>query len=171
MKLDTERLTLRLLQQDDISDFIQLSNDPSLNNFSTGRYENMTEAKASAFIQENLQQYSQIGLSRFGVFLKDQSTLIGICGLFKMSENPFKDQIAIGYRFIGSQWGNGYAQEAAAKMLWYGLNIIGQKEIMALIDPVNSRSVRVAHKLNLNYTGEVIYKEKNCQRWITNSVI
>ena len=39
MKLETDRLTLRLLQEEDILSFIQLSNNPSLNNFSTGRYD------------------------------------------------------------------------------------------------------------------------------------
>lgn len=170
MKLETDRLTLRLLQEEDILSFIQLSNNPSLNNFSTGRYENMTEEKARLFVQENLQEYSKQMIGRFGVFLKGQAVLIGICGLFKMSTDPFKNQFAIGYRFGGEHWGKGYAREAASEMLRYGLEDLGLKEIMALIDPHNSRSVKVAEKLKLVFYGEVIYKEKLCQRWTTNLV-
>ncbi len=171
MKLETERLALRLWQEEDLHSFIELSNDPTLNNFSTGRYENMTEAKARLFIQENLQQFSKRGIGRFGVFLKGQIIPIGICGLFEMSEDPFKGQLAIGYRFVGAYWGKGFARESAAEMLRYGLDDVGFKEIMALIDPGNSRSVRVAEKLDLFFKGDVIYKGKLCQQWITKQVI
>lgn len=170
MQLETERLTLRLLQESDIPSFIQLTNDPSLNDYSTGRYESMTEEKARIFIQQNMQQYSKHRLGRCGVFLKEQSALIGICGLFKMSEDPFKDLVGIGYRFAGVHWGKGYAPEAAAEMLRHGLEDLAIHEIIALIDPRNARSIRVAEKLNLVLIGEVIYKEKLCQRWVTNSV-
>lgn len=171
MKLETERLTLRLWQEEDLYPFVELSNDPGFNNFSTGRYENMTEEKARAFIRENSQQFSKRGLGRFGVFLKEHATPIGICGLFEMSEDPFKGQIAIGYRLAGAQWGKGFARESAAEMLRYGLEKLKFNEIMALIDPQNSRSVRVAEKLNLILKGDVIYKGKHCQRWITKAVV
>lgn len=167
MRLETERLTLRLLLEDDVPSLIQLTSDPSLNDFSTGRYEKMTEEKARLFIHENLQLYSNHRIGRFGVFQKGQSVLIGICGLFKMSADPFKDQIAIGYQFAGNHWGKGYAGEAAAEMIRYGLEGLGLNEITALIDPRNSRSIRVAEKLNLVCKGDLIYKENLCQRWVT----
>ena len=84
-----------------------------------------------------------------------------------MSEDPFKGQVAIGYRFAGAYRGHGFARESAAEMLRYGVNHMGIKEIMALIDPNNSRSVRVAEKLNLILKGDVIYKGKPCQHWTT----
>ncbi len=171
MKLETERLTIRLWQEQDLISFVNLSNDPGFNNFSTGRYENMTEEKARVFIRETSYQFSKQGIGRFGVFQKGQTVPIGICGLFEMSEDPFKGQIAIGYRFAGALWGQGFARESAAAMLRYGLEELDFKEIMALIDPHNSRSVRVAEKLNLVLKGDVIYKGKLCQRWTTNSVI
>jgi ribosomal-protein-alanine N-acetyltransferase len=168
MELETERLMLRLLVKDDIPSFIELTNDPSLNNFSTGRFENMSEEKALGFVRENSQLYSDHKIGRFGVFLKEEEpALIGVCGLFKMSEDPFKGQVAIGYRFAGEHWGKGYAREAAAEMLRYGLQELGFHEIMALIDPSNSRSLRVAEKLKLRFKGEVVYKAKLCQRWTT----
>jgi ribosomal-protein-alanine N-acetyltransferase len=149
MRLDTERLTLRLLLDDDIPSLMQLTSDPSLNDFSTGRYKNMTAEKARVFIQQNSQLYTEHRIGRFGVFQKWQSVLIGICGLFKMSDDPFKDQLAIGYRFAGDHWGKGFAREAAAEVIKYGLEELGLNKITALIDPRNSRSIRVAEKLNL----------------------
>jgi hypothetical protein len=171
MKLETERLTLRLWTEEDLELFLTLSNDPGFNNYSTGRYDDLTEEKARKFIRENEQHFTNRGLGRFGVFLKGDQTPIGICGLFEMSEAPFKGHLAIGYRFAGAHWGNGFACESAAEILRYGLDDLGFKEIMALIDPSNSRSVRVAEKLNLIFTGEVIYKGKACQRWTTRSVV
>lgn len=171
MKLETERLTLRLWQEGDLHFFIVLSNDPGFNNFSTGRYENMTEEKARSFIRENSQQFSKRGIGRLGVFLKEQSIPIGICGIFEMSEDPFKGQLAIGYRFAGAHWGKGFARESAAEIIRYGLGDLGCKEIMALIDPSNSRSVRVAQKLNLFFKGDIIYKGKASQRWTTSPAV
>lgn len=65
--------------------------------------------------------------------------------------------------------GKGFAREAAAETIRYGLEELGFNEITALIDPRNSRSIRVAENLNLVCKGEVIYKEKHCQRGTTNS--
>ena len=61
-----------------------------------------------------------------------------------MSDDPFKDQLAIGYRFAGDHWGKGFAREAAAEVIKYGLEELGLNKITALIDPRNSRSIRVA---------------------------
>ncbi len=168
MKLETDRLIIRLWQENDLLSFLHLSNDPGLNNFSTGRYENMTEEKARAYFQENSQQYIKQRIGRFGVFLKGQVDPIGICGLYEISEEPFEGQLAIGYRFAGAHWGRGFAQESAAELIRYGLEDLELKEIMALIDPRNSRSVRVAEKLNLLCAGDVIYKGKLCQQWTTS---
>ena len=170
MKLETERLILRLWQENDLHSFIQLSNDPGLNNFSTGRFDNMTEEKARAFIKENSEQYTKKKIGRFCVFLKEKALPIGICGLFEMSEEPFKGQLAIGYRFAGAHWGNGFARESATEILRYGLEELKFKEIMALIDPRNLRSVRVAEKLKLVLVGDVTYKGKLCQQWTTSVV-
>jgi len=128
----------------------------------------MTEEKARLFIQENSQQFLLRGTGRFGVFLKETMNPIGVCGIFEMSEYPFKGQIAIGYRFIRAHWGKGFAPEAATEVIRYGLEDLGCKNILALIDPSNSRSIRVAKKLNLIFKEDVTYKGRNCQHWITN---
>lgn len=168
MKFETERLILRLWQEEDVCSFTELSNDPGFNNFSTGRYENMTDEKARLFIHENLQQFSNRGIGRLGVFLKGHAPPIGICGLFEMSGDPFKGQFAIGYRIAGAHWERGFARESAAEMIRYGLDDLGFKEIMALIDPGNLRSVRVAEKLNLFFRENITYKGKPCQHWATS---
>ena len=63
-------------------------------------------------------------------------------------------EIEIGWRFLRSAWGNGYATEASLPVLRHGLDTVGLDRVVADIHPDNERSIRVAEKLGLRCVGE-----------------
>jgi RimJ/RimL family protein N-acetyltransferase len=76
--------------------------------------------------------------------------LVGECGLQHLEGGP---QIEIGWRVDPALHGRGYASEAAARVLEVGFDVLGLERIVAVIDPVNAPSRRVAEKLGMTVTG------------------
>ncbi len=64
-------------------------------------------------------------------------------------------EFEIGYRLIRSVWGNGYATEAAIAVRDHAFTVLNLTRLVALIEPVNNRSIRVAEKLGMKYEKDV----------------
>ncbi|MEH6855381.1 GNAT family N-acetyltransferase, partial [Priestia megaterium] len=64
----------------------------------------------------------------------------------------------LGYLFLRSRWGKGYASEAAKACLDYGLHTLKFQKITSLIDPDNYPSIKVAERIGMK-------KEKQVNKW------
>jgi RimJ/RimL family protein N-acetyltransferase len=62
-------------------------------------------------------------------------------------------EIEIGWRLPRSAWGNGYATEAAFRIVQHARDEVGLKEIIACINPENHKSIRVASKTGFQLDG------------------
>ncbi len=58
-------------------------------------------------------------------------------------------EIELGYHLLPDQWGNGYATEAAHRLVQYGFERLALPRICAVVLPNNHRSLRVVHKLGM----------------------
>jgi RimJ/RimL family protein N-acetyltransferase len=77
-------------------------------------------------------------------------TLLGYAGLqFGWWFAEIADEIEIGWRFGTSFWGQGFATEAAWASLEVGFDDLGADRIVAVIEPENIASARVAERLGL----------------------
>ena len=56
----------------------------------------------------------------------------------------------------GPAWGKGYATEAAGAVRDYGLGVLGRRRLVAIIDPQNAASIRVAEKIGMHFEKEVM---------------
>jgi RimJ/RimL family protein N-acetyltransferase len=63
-------------------------------------------------------------------------------------------EIEIGWRFLRSAWGNGFATEASLPVLGHAFETVGLDRVVADIHPDNAASLRVAEKLGLRHVGE-----------------
>lgn len=74
----------------------------------------------------------------------------------------------IGYDLGRAYWGKGYMREALEEVIRYGFEDLGLREIEALIDPRNTRSIRQVEKLGFSFArekeGEFRYKLSR-KRW------
>lgn len=147
--LQTERLTLRELTQEDTALMLAVFNDPDfLRN--VGDRGVHTEEDALHYIADGpMSMYRQYGYGLYKVELKD-GTPIGTCGLLRRDG---LDDADIGFSLLPDFRNKGYALEAARAVMEFGRNVIGLKRIVAIALPDNTPSVRLLEKIGLKPAG------------------
>lgn len=146
--LDTARLTLRELTEDDSAFILRLLNEPSFVRFIGDRGVRTIDDAHRYLLNGPIGSYARFGFGLYLVQLRAEETSIGICGLIKR-ENL--DDVDIGFAFLPKFWSNGYAVESGAAVLTHGRDVIGLKRIVAIVSPDNERSMAVLEKLGLRF--------------------
>ncbi len=104
--------------------------------------------------QENYYQKRAFG--PWAVVEKSSAQLIGYCGLFYFPAIAGRPEIELGYRLVRPFWGRGFATEAVLAVRDYSFNVLGLPRLIALIDPQNVASIRVAQKAGMQYEREIM---------------
>ena len=99
------------------------------------------------------------GIEILAVINKATSELIGYCGLTQFPDINGLSEIEVGYRFVRNSWGYGYATEAASAVRDYSFSKLNLSRLVALIEPINKRSIRVAEKLGMKYEKEIMLED------------
>jgi hypothetical protein len=97
-----------------------------------------TEADGREWIARVQQDHATGRPRRFAIALKETGRLIGGVGL-DGSTGDDSEEPALGYWLGEPYWGNGYAREAVAVVIDYGLRTLGVETIRAYTDPSNLR--------------------------------
>ena len=100
---------------------------------------------AVAYIQKIL---GMPNLTYWVVRLKEQQIPVGIISFIKRS---YLDHFDIGFAFLPEYNGNGYAFEAAEKVLAIALKDAAYSTILATTLPHNSSSIKLLNKLGLRF--------------------
>lgn len=100
--------------------------------------------------------YKSWGFGPYAVVTKNNQGVIGYCGLFYFPDLDGQPETEIGYRLARSAWGQGFATEAAVTVRDYAFKTLGIKRLIAMIDPSNIASIRVAMKIGMNYEKEIM---------------
>jgi RimJ/RimL family protein N-acetyltransferase len=150
--LETKRLLLRTFTLNDAELIYELNKDPDVNRYTGDPILDLAHAR-EVLEKIILPQYDLYNHGRWAVHTKPGLGFIGWCGL---KARPERDEIDLGYRFIKSSWGQGYATEAAFASLNYGFEKLGLKRIVGRAMPENGASLRVLEKCNMIYVGEEI---------------
>jgi ribosomal-protein-alanine N-acetyltransferase len=66
---------------------------------------------------------------------------------------PERGETDLGYRFMQSAWGQGYATEAAIACLAFGFNTCQLSHIAAMAHQENLASIRVLEKAGMQFIG------------------
>ena len=102
--------------------------------------------------------YKTWGFGPYAVVKKHSHQVIGYCGLFLFPNVGGQPEVEIGYRLARSAWGQGYATEAALAVRDLAFTALGIKRLIAMIDPSNRASIRVAEKIGMYYEKEVMFE-------------
>jgi RimJ/RimL family protein N-acetyltransferase len=151
--LETERLILRLLTDDDAEFYLRLINQPSwLRNIGNRGIHTVDNARL-AIAQGPLAMHASFGFCLYAVEGKAEAAALGLCGLIKRET---LEDVDIGYAFLDEHGGKGYAYEAAAAVLEYASSGLGLRRVVAITAPDNARSIRLIGKLGLRFEQQLI---------------
>ena len=139
MELLTNRLTIRLMIDDDKSSVHEyLKDEETMRFFVEGVY---SLEKVQEVIDKNKK-----GKDKFSVLLKETNELIG-----HLSFHPWgmKDTYEIGWVFNKKFYNKGYATEASKAMLNHAFTSLKAHRVIATCQPENIASFRIMEKLNM----------------------
>jgi RimJ/RimL family protein N-acetyltransferase len=146
--LETPRLILRRFTLDDAAFVHAMVNDPDWIEHIGDRGVRTLE-DARAYIRDRtLAQYERLGFGMYVVTLRGSGQAVGSCGLIRRES---LNDVDIGFAFLPEYRGQGYATEAAAAVLDYGVKSAGLKRIVAIVSAANHRSIRILERIGLRF--------------------
>lgn len=145
----TERLTIRNWEETDRPLFHLIHSDEQVMTFYPFR---RSRAESDEIFDTWRAEIAATGLGGFALALRDSGECIGYCGLKYPRIEPILPggTVEIGWRLAPRFWGNGYATEAAERLLEYGFDTIGLPEIVSFAVAQNHRSTAIMNRLHLH---------------------
>lgn len=142
MILETERLYLREMNQDDFDALCKILQDEEVMYAYEGAFSN---DEVQEWLDRQIARYQIWGFGLWAVILKETDEMIGQCGL---TMQPWKDEevLEIGYLFQRRYWHKGYATEAAAACKQYAFETLDADEVCSIIRDTNIPSQNVARR-------------------------
>lgn len=156
----TERLIIRELSVEDVKHMYLIYQNPEVSKYidDIDEYLENEIEKHKAYIKN---VYAFYGYGLWGLFNKDDNTLVGRCGI----QNNMIDgntEIELSYLLDVNHWGKGYAAECCLAILSYAFDVLDISNIVAVIDTYNTRSIRVAESIGMSYEKEITYHDRIC---------
>ena len=146
--LETARLTLRPLGADDLDALVVLHSEEAFWRYPLGRA--MTPDETTQFFERCTADYVKLGFGLSAVVLRDSDTLAGWAGLAVPNFLPeLLPAVEVGWRLGQQFWGRGYATEAGAAWVDYGLGALGLDRIVSICQPENEASYAVMTRIGM----------------------
>ena len=146
-ELKTERLLIRPWVAEDRSQFSTLMQDTEVT-----RYINAgnpyRDQDVDEFFARQSRQLAEHDMCMGAVVEKSSGRVIGIAGTQPLGTTG---DLEIGWIFSRDVWGRGYATEAGGAAMNHVLETLGRRRVVAIIDPPNESSKRVAARLGMQY--------------------
>jgi RimJ/RimL family protein N-acetyltransferase len=141
----TPQLVFREMTLDDLDDMAALLGDPEVMRYYPHP---KNRDQASAWITWNQRLYHDHGVGLWLLTLRETGEFVGDCGLTPQQVDGVTE-IEVGYHIRSALQGRGLATEAAAACRNYAREVLGLERLIAIIDPRNRPSQRVAEKLGM----------------------
>jgi RimJ/RimL family protein N-acetyltransferase len=162
-QIETKRLLLRPPEERDLDGWAALYADPEAAQFIGG-----PQARGGAwrYMAAEAGSWTLKGYGMFSVIEKESGLWIGRVGPHWPEGYP---ALELGWSFLRSCWGRGFATEAARATIEATFRDLDCREIIHLIDPQNVRSVRLAERLGARKVGReqlaAPYDDFTVDRW------
>jgi len=149
---ETDRLILRRFTEADAGLLLYLNSDPEVLKY-LHEPTLKDEAHSLEILRTTILPQYEKNLGRWAVHTKENNEFIGWCGL---KYRPELNEIDLGYRFVKTAWGKGYATETASQALDHGFNILNLSLITARAHIENIASQKVIQKIGMQFISEGI---------------
>jgi RimJ/RimL family protein N-acetyltransferase/protein tyrosine phosphatase (PTP) superfamily phosphohydrolase (DUF442 family) len=146
--LESARLRLRQVDEQDAPFILALLNDPSWLRYIGDRGVRTIDDACRYIAQGPRKMYAEHGFGLFLVERKADAVPLGLCGLIRRDTLPDVD---IGFALASAHRGEGYAFEAAAATLRYARETLRLPRVVAIVMPENTASTRLLERLGLRY--------------------
>ena len=141
--LETDRLLLRRVSQNDVPEILELRGNPETMKFIPRPLVTTSDEALDHYkmIDDKIEKNEGIN---WAINLKGNPKLIGIIGHYRIQ--PENHRCEIGYMILPQYNGQGIVTEAIKLVLEYGFENLQMHSIEAVIDPENFASERVLQK-------------------------
>ena len=148
LPLHTERLRIERFREADAAFLLTLLNDPDFINNIGDREVRDLEA-AERFFRDRLESsYREFGFGMFAVRQRQTGEILGMCGLVRRAQ---LEHVDLGYAFLPTARGQGYALEAARRVMAYAVDDLGLEQLLAIVNEDNLPSRHLLEKLGMRY--------------------
>lgn len=148
MKLETERLILKEIDESHIEDILKIRSNPYINRF-VKRNSPKSNYDALEFILHVKNKTRQNEMLFWGISCKNQSTLIGTICLWNFSAD--RKTAEIGYELLPEHHQKGIMSEVLKKVIEYGFNELNLQTVLAFTHQLNiaSQALLLKHHFSL----------------------
>lgn len=150
----TNSLTMRPLTtvKQDVDNLYELHSDSEVMKYVFSKVSTREEAVDQIKIYND--HYVKHGFSMFGVFDGGTGEFVGKSGL-TVFDNGIVKSVEITYTLHKKFWGKGYARELIEFWLHYAFVTLGVRDVIAVIDPENERSQKLAVTAGMRDCGKI----------------
>lgn len=150
VEIETERLLLRAWRPADFEDFARISSDPEVMQY-IANGQPATRSQAWRTMAVFVGHWSLRGYGLWAAEERGTGKLIGRIGLWNPEGWP---GLEVGWLLDRAYWGRGLATEGGRAALDYAFATLGADHVISVIDPANTRSIRVAENLGERFERE-----------------
>ena len=141
--LETKRLFLRRIDENDVAEVLALRGNPQIMKYIPRPLAKTEEDALAHIMMINEKIETNTGIN-WGITVKGNPKIIGIIGHYRIQ--PENHRAEIGYMSLPEYNGKGYITEAIKVVVEYGFEQMNLHSIEAIIDPENIASERVLQK-------------------------
>ncbi len=152
---ESPRLILREFESGDAPALHPVFSHPEATHFTLRIHSDVSQTLA--WVEAIRIGYEKRGFAPWAVVRKKDGILLGYCGcgIIRLDD---REECEVGYRIIPSCWGQGYATEAALTCIEYMFTSFSIARLVAVIQPENVASIRVAKKTGMKYRSDTMYE-------------
>jgi RimJ/RimL family protein N-acetyltransferase len=147
IKLQTNRLILRRLEEHDAKAMYRYRSDPRVTKFQTWEPKDVEEVETFISEQQSLEMDKPGTWFQLAITLKESNLFVGDCGLHFLDTH--KGQVELGITIAPEHQGLGYASEAVSAVLTYLFNRLSKHRVLASTDPSNQEAIALLERVGM----------------------
>ena len=161
--LETPRLTLVPLSDEHLLALAQINGDAEVMRY-IGSGLPFSLAEIQAMIERVKTRWREQGYSWWAMLRRSDGLMVGGATLQPVAAVPGAE-MEIGWRLRRDCWGQGYASEAARRILEHA-RACGIPRLIAVAHPDNEASIAVMRRIGMQFRGLETHYNTTCATWV-----
>jgi RimJ/RimL family protein N-acetyltransferase len=159
MRVETDRLVLRLPRASDAEAFAAINADPEVARFVSAAGP-LTRAQSDLLLRSMRDQWDREPFGLWMAELRESEELVGFVGLSHPSLPALGSEVEVGWRLGRAHWGRGLATEGGEAAVRHAFDRCRIDRLVCIVDRDNHASLGVARKLGFTH-----WRDMDHPRW------